>query len=68
MLCHYTQLYVGVSTVNSALPETKSQAAQVSLKRDLVECSHGLRHTNKYREEIEDRHAKCIKIHRCKKD
>lgn len=51
-MCHYTQLYVGVSTVNSALPEAKFQAAQVSLKRDLVECSHGLRHTNKYIEEI----------------
>lgn len=67
-MCHYTQLYVGVSTVNSALPEAKFQAAQVYLKIDLVECSHGLRHTNKYREEIEDRHAKRIKIHRWKKD
>lgn len=57
-MCHYTQLYVGVSTVNSALPEAKFQAAQVYLKRDLVECSHGLRHTNKYREEIKGKSCK----------
>lgn len=57
-MCHYTQLYVGVSTVNSALPEAKFQAAQVYLKRGLVECSHRLRHTNKYREEIKGKSCK----------